>query len=165
MCIRDRDEPLRAVSAAQGRLGLRRSSRRISRQRTGAGHDELVPGVPGISTNIEAISIVDRYLEHARVFIFHNRGEEQIYLSSADWMERNLSYRVETAFPIFDQDIKHEIHRLMLIQWGDNMKARKLQHKHVNEYVRNDGDFPNRSQEESYYFIKRKEELFTSQED
>lgn len=125
----------------------------------------LVPGVPGISDNIEGISIVDRYLEHARVFIFHNRGDERIYLSSADWMERNLSHRVETAFPIFDQDIKNEIHRLMLIQWSDNMKARKLQYKHVNEYVKNDGDFPNRSQEEAYYFIKRKEELFSSQED
>ncbi len=125
----------------------------------------LVPGITGISDNIEGISIVDRYLEHARVFIFHNRGDEKIYLSSADWMERNLSFRVETAFPIFDQDIKNEIHRLMLIQWGDNMKARKLQYKHVNEYVRNDGDFPNRSQEESYYFIKRKEELFSSPED
>lgn len=125
----------------------------------------LVPGIPGVSDNIEGISIVDRYLEHARVFIFHNRGDEKIYLSSADWMERNLSHRVETAFPIFDQDIKNEIHRLMLIQWEDNMKARSLKFKHVNEYVKNDGDFPNRSQEESYYFIKRKEDLFTSQED
>ncbi len=125
----------------------------------------LVPGIPGVSDNIEGISIVDRYLEHARVFIFHNRGDEKIYLSSADWMERNLSHRVETAFPIFDKDIKVEIHRLMLIQWEDNMKARTLKYKHVNEYVKNDGDFPNRSQEESYYFIKRKEDLFTSQED
>jgi len=64
----------------------------------------LVPGIPGVSDNIEGISIVDRYLEHARVFIFHNRGDEKIYLSSADWMERNLSHRVETAFPIFDKD-------------------------------------------------------------
>ncbi|WP_287402225.1 polyphosphate kinase 1 [Candidatus Brachybacter algidus] len=125
----------------------------------------LVPGIPGVSDNIEGISIVDRYLEHARVFIFHNRGDEKIYLSSADWMERNLSHRVETAFPIFDKDIKVEIHRLMLIQWEDNMKARSLKYKHVNEYIKNDGDFPNRSQEESYYFIKRKEDLFTSQED
>lgn len=116
----------------------------------------LVPGIPGVSDNIEGISIVDRYLEHARVFIFHNRGDEKIYLSSADWMERNLSHRVETAFPIFDKDIKVEIHRLMLIQWEDNMKARSLKYKHVNEYIKNDGDFPNRSQEESYYFIKRK---------
>ncbi|HQW71457.1 MAG: polyphosphate kinase 1, partial [Saprospiraceae bacterium] len=112
----------------------------------------LVPGIPGVSDNIEGISIVDRYLEHARVFIFHNRGDEKIYLSSADWMERNLSHRVETAFPIFDKDIKVEIHRLMLIQWEDNMKARSLKYKHVNEYIKNDGDFPNRSQEESYYF-------------
>lgn len=125
----------------------------------------LVPGVPNFSENIEGISIVDRYLEHARVFMFHNSGDEKIYLSSADWMERNLSYRVETAFPLFDHDLKSEVHRLMMIQWEDNMKARKLQYKHVNEYVRNDSDFPNRSQVESYYFIKRKEELLSSQED
>lgn len=125
----------------------------------------LVPGVPHTSENIEGISIVDRYLEHARVFMFHNAGDEKIYLSSADWMERNLSYRVETAFPLFDPDLKNEVHRLMMIQWEDNMKARKLQYRHVNEYVRNDSDFPNRSQVESYYFIKRKEELLSSQED
>ena len=61
----------------------------------------LVPGVKGISENIEVVSIVDRFLEHARVFVFHNGGDEQVYLSSADWMERNLSYRIETTFPVF----------------------------------------------------------------
>lgn len=119
----------------------------------------LVPGVANISDNIEGISIVDHYLEHARVFIFHNNGKEKIYLSSADWMERNLSHRVETAFPLFNQELKNDVHRLMMIQWSDNTKARKLKFKHVNEYVKNDGDFPNRSQVESYYFIKRREEL------
>lgn len=125
----------------------------------------LVPGVSGVSENIKGISIVDRYLEHARVFIFHNGGNEKVFLSSADWMERNLSYRVETAFPIFNPELKSEIHRLMMIQWEDNMKARTLKHKHVNEYVKNDGDFPNRSQVESYYFIKRREELSMPIED
>ena len=62
----------------------------------------LVPGIKGLSDNIEAISIVDRYLEHARVFIFHHSGEDLLYLSSADWMVRNLTYRVETAFPVYD---------------------------------------------------------------
>lgn len=125
----------------------------------------LVPGVPGISDNIEAISIVDHYLEHARVFIFYNLGNEKVYLSSADWMVRNLSYRIETAFPIFDPDLRNDVHRLMMIQWGDNIKARRIHYKHNNEYVRNDSDFPNRSQIESYYFIKRKEELISSPEE
>ncbi len=125
----------------------------------------LVPSIIGVSENIKGISIVDRYLEHSRVFIFHNGGDEKVYLSSADWMERNLSYRVETAFPIFNPELKSEIHRLMMIQWEDNMKARTLKYKHVNEYVKNDGDFPNRSQVESYYFIKRREELTMPMED
>ena len=66
----------------------------------------LIPGEKGISENIEAFGIVDRFLEHARVFWFHHQGEELVYLSSADWMVRNLSYRVETAFPIYDEKLK-----------------------------------------------------------
>ena len=80
----------------------------------------LVPGIKGISENIEVISIVDRFLEHARIFIFHNGGDEKIYLSSADWMTRNLSYRVETAFPIFDKKLKKEIKDCLAIQLNDS---------------------------------------------
>ena len=66
----------------------------------------LIPGRKGFSQNINAISIVDRFLEHARVFIFHHRGDEKTYLSSADWMVRNLSHRIETTFPIYNEKLK-----------------------------------------------------------
>jgi polyphosphate kinase len=115
----------------------------------------LAPGLKGISENIEAFSIVDRYLEHARVFIFHNSGDEKIYLSSADWMERNLSYRVETAFPIYDEKIKKEIRDYINIQLNDNVKARVLDAKLRNPYRRSKSDLAIRSQVETYYYIKR----------
>lgn len=115
----------------------------------------LVPGLKGKSENIEAFSIVDRYLEHARVFIFHNSGDEKIYLSSADWMERNLSYRVETAFPIYDEKLKKEIRDYINIQLNDNVKARVLDAKLRNPYRRSQSDLAIRSQVETYYYIKR----------
>jgi polyphosphate kinase len=115
-----------------------------------------VPGVKGISKNIEAISIVDRFLEHARVFIFHNKGDELMYLSSADWMVRNLNYRVETAFPIFDPSIKKEIRDYINIQLTDNVKARVLDQALTNTYRKNESDLAIRSQIETYYYIKRK---------
>jgi polyphosphate kinase len=115
----------------------------------------LVPGVKGISENIEAISIVDRFLEHARVFIFHNGGDEKIYISSADWMVRNLHHRVETIIPIYDEQIREQIKMLIDIQLNDNVKARMLNHKRINEYRKDDSDMAIRSQLETYYYIKR----------
>mgnify|MGYP000548107669 CR=1 FL=1 len=115
----------------------------------------LVPGIKGVSENIEAISIVDRYLEHARVFIFHNDGDEQIYLSSADWMVRNLHRRIETCFPILDPDIKDTIRDLMNIQLFDNVKARYIHYKKNNEYRKDTSDLAVRSQIETYYYMKR----------
>src|SRR5690606_471738 len=82
----------------------------------------LVPLVKGFSENIEVYSIVDRYLEHSRIFIFHNNGDEKIYLSSADWMVRNLSYRIETAFPIFDPDHRKTLKDFIDLQFKDNVK-------------------------------------------
>ena len=117
----------------------------------------LVPGVPGVSDNIEAISIVDRYLEHARVFIFHNKGKEEIYLSSADWMLRNLSFRVETIFPVYDPAIRQQIKDVIELQWKDNVKARILDAAQCNEYRRNDNEIPCQSQLETYNYFKRKE--------
>lgn len=117
----------------------------------------LVPGIEGISDNIEAYSIVDRFLEHARVFIFHNEGNEEIYLSSADWMVRNLHYRIESMFPILDTKLKHFINVIMRIQLNDNVKARYIDFKRNNEYHRDVG-IPVRSQYDTYYFIKRQEE-------
>lgn len=86
----------------------------------------LVPGVKGMSSNISLISIVDRFLEHSRVYIFCNRGSEKIYLSSADLMSRNLSNRVEMAFPILANDLKKEIRTMIDFQLMDNVKARQL---------------------------------------
>jgi polyphosphate kinase len=118
----------------------------------------LVPQLKGYSENIEAISIVDRYLEHARVFIFHNDGKEQIYFSSADWMVRNLSHRIETAFPIYDEKIKQEIKELIDLQLQDNVKARILDGEHKNEYKKSGSDLAIQSQIETYYYFKRKTE-------
>lgn len=116
----------------------------------------LVPGLKGVSENIQAISIVDRYLEHSRVFIFYHGGREKIYLSSADWMVRNLSYRIETAFPILDAKLRREIKDYINIQLRDNVKARILDEESTNAYFKNGSDMAIRSQVETYYYVKRK---------
>ena len=116
----------------------------------------LVPGVKGLSKNISAISIVDRFLEHARVFNFYHGGKDLIYLSSADWMVRNLSYRVETAFPIYDPELKDEIKEVLKIQLNDNVKARILDMDLSNQYKKEGPEIAIRSQLETYYFLKRK---------
>jgi len=118
----------------------------------------LVPGVKGFSENIHVISIVDRFLEHARVFIFHNQGNERIYLSSADWMVRNLSYRIETVFPVYDDEIRKRIQTYIDIQFSDNVKARIIDEKDSNSYWKNSSDLAVRSQVETYYYIKREME-------
>ena len=119
----------------------------------------LVPGIPDVSENIEIISIVDRFLEHARVFIFYNNGNEQVYLSSADWMERNLSYRIETAFPVYDPELKREILELIDLQLKDNVRARIIDKHNRNEYRRTGNDIPVRAQLETYFYFKRKLEM------
>lgn len=118
-----------------------------------------VPGIKNISENIEIISIVDRFLEHARVLVFHNGGKEEVYLSSADWMERNLSYRIETTFPVFDKDLKAEIIAVLKLQWSDNVKARVIDRYHLNQYRREASDIPIRSQIETYFYYKRQLEM------
>jgi len=116
----------------------------------------LIPGEEGWSENIEAISIVDRYLEHARVFVFHHGGEDQTYLSSADWMERNLSYRIETTFPVYDPILKEEIRASLRHQLADNVKARILDENLQNNYAKSTSDLALRSQVETYFYTKRK---------
>ena len=116
----------------------------------------LVPGVKGLSSNIKAISIVDRFLEHARVFNFYHGGKDLIYLSSADWMVRNLSYRVETAFPIYEPTLKSEIKEILDIQLNDNVKARYLDISLSNSYKKEGPEIAIRSQLETYYYLKRK---------
>jgi polyphosphate kinase len=86
----------------------------------------LLPGVPGVSENIEAISIIDRYLEHPRVYVFHNRGEPEYLLGSADLMTRNIDYRVEVLCPITDAAVQGQLQDILDQQWHDNVKARVL---------------------------------------
>jgi polyphosphate kinase len=95
----------------------------------------LVPGVKGMSENITAISIVDRYLEHTRAYVFGNNGKTLVYLSSADWMGRNLDRRVEVAFPVLDTALKQEVLELLEIQWSDRVKARLIDARQTNPYV------------------------------
>lgn len=94
----------------------------------------LIPGVPGMSENIEAISVVDKFLEHPREFIFANAGNPKVYISSADWMTRNLDYRVEVGCPIYDEDIKKQLIDTFEISWSDNLKARVFSAKQDNAY-------------------------------
>jgi polyphosphate kinase len=82
--------------------------------------------VPGVSSNIEVVSIVDRFLEHARVYYFHNAGDDEVYLSSADWMTRNLDKRIELMFPIETEEHKARILHSLRAMFRDNVKARVL---------------------------------------
>lgn len=113
----------------------------------------LVPGINGVSDNIEAISIVDRYLEHSRVFIFHNAGDEKYFISSADIMTRNLDNRIEVVCPVFDPGIQNEIRQMLEIQWADNVKARMITMNQSNTYRRTN-QAPIRSQEELYKYFQ-----------
>lgn len=114
----------------------------------------LVPGVPGMSENIEIISIVDKYLEHSRIFIFCNGGEEKYYITSADWMIRNLDNRVEVATPIYDKNIQTELKNYMEIQFNDSVKARRINEKQTNPYRRLKLNRKYRTQEDIYEFLK-----------
>jgi polyphosphate kinase len=115
----------------------------------------LVAGIEGVSDNIEVISIVDRYLEHARVFMFGNDGKEEIYLSSADWMNRNLSHRVETTFPVYCPKLRQIIHDVMDLQLKDNVKARILSESQINVYKTDEEDIATRAQMETYFYFKK----------
>lgn len=105
---------------------------------------------------IKAVSIVDEYLEHARVWVFHNGGKEKVYISSADWMIRNLDHRVEATCPITDEKIKSELKDILNIQLRDNVKGRWLDNELNNEYVRSDGQISVRSQIETYKYLHQK---------
>ncbi len=104
----------------------------------------------------KAISIVDEYLEHARVIIFHNGGKEKIYISSADWMVRNLDHRLEAAVAIVDPEIRQELKDLISIQLKDNVKARVLDNELSSQYVSQVGKKKVRSQIEMYHYLHEK---------
>jgi len=105
---------------------------------------------------MKAISIVDEYLEHARVMIFHNGGKEKVYISSADWMVRNLDHRVEAAVPVLHEEIAKELKDIIAIQLKDNVKARKLDNDLSNKYVSSQDDKKIRSQHEIYHYLLNK---------
>lgn len=105
---------------------------------------------------VTAISIVDEYLEHARVFVFNNGGKPKVFISSADWMLRNIDHRVEATSPVLDPALKQEIIDMLNIQLSDNVKARVLDNELKNKYVTS-GTKKIRSQEEIYnYLINKK---------
>ncbi|NCI45841.1 polyphosphate kinase 1 [Sediminibacterium soli] len=109
-----------------------------------------------VKAHMSAISIVDEYLEHARVMIFHNLGKEKIYISSADWMVRNLDHRVEAAIPVINAEIGQELREIIHIQLRDNVKARILDNELSNNYVPSTGKKKIRSQIETYQYLFKK---------
>ena len=131
--------------------------------RSGVKIDLIVRGIFGLHPNkeghdnIKAISIVDKYLEHSRIFMFGNGGDEKIFISSADWMSRNLNRRIEVACPIYSEEIKKELTEMLRVQFKDNTKARILDDQLSNAYnnrTQVEGQF--RAQEDYYQYIKEK---------
>lgn len=118
----------------------------------------LIPGVPGMSENIEAISIVDNLLEHSRIYIFGATEEPEVYISSADFMTRNIDERVEVTCPIYDKDIKQELIDTFNICWNGNVKVRQHTENLSNQYKENGkGGF--RAQLETYNYYRNKIEV------
>jgi len=125
----------------------------------------LVPGIPGKSQSIKVISILDRFLEHARVYVFHNGGDTDVYISSADWMTRNIDQRVEVGVPILDARIKQTVIATLDIQWRDNVKARIIDAKQSNPYVNRGNKRNIRSQQSIYEFFAKQNQLPQQQSD
>lgn len=119
----------------------------------------LVPGIRGVSENIEAISIVGRYLEHTRLFIFCNNGEEKYFISSADWMARNLDHRSEVAVPVYDAEGQQELKHMVNLQLRDNRKARVIGGREENAYRTTGSQKPVNAQEEIRLFLERKKQV------
>ncbi len=117
----------------------------------------LVPGVEGVSDNIEIISIVDRFLEHPRVIVTHNEGQPLVYISSADWMTRNIDNRIEVTAPIRDERLKQRIIDILNIQFTDTVKARVIDGEMSNSYVKRGNRKKIRSQVAIYDYLKNVE--------
>ncbi|MEE1672729.1 polyphosphate kinase 1 [Agarivorans aestuarii] len=114
----------------------------------------LVPGLEGNNDNIKIISIVDRFLEHPRVFHFHHSGEDQVYIASFDWMTRNIEERVEVGVPIYNNELKQRVIDLMDLQFADTTKARIIDAKQQNLYVRRGNRRKIRSQVWTHDYLK-----------
>ncbi len=113
----------------------------------------LIPGLAGASENIEVVSIIDRYLEHSRIFFFANGGNERCYLSSGDWMTRNLDFRVEVAVPVYDDAVRAELRYYFNVQLRDTAKARVINEAQDNQYRR--GPRNHRAQVDIYRWLSR----------
>ena len=118
----------------------------------------LVPGVEGFSENISVISIVDQFLEHPRVMVFHNQGHKQVLITSADWMERNIDQRVEVACPIYDEELKQRIIDILELHFKDDVKARIIDTEQQNKYVSSRRKVATRSQLAIYDYLVEQEQ-------
>jgi polyphosphate kinase len=116
----------------------------------------IIPGVKGMSENITVRRIVDRYLEHGRLFWFHNNGQEEMYAGSADWMNRNIYRRIEVCFPIYDEAIKKELQDIITIQLKDTVAAVTITEQ-SNDAIVATPEEKIRSQEIIYQMLKRHE--------
>ena len=116
----------------------------------------IYSGSEEMSKNVEAIGIVDKFLEHSRIMIFCNNNKELYYISSADWMTRNLDHRIEVACPVFDPELQKEIRTIIDIQLQDNVKARIINDEQDNPYKRTDNPNQVRSQIELYNYYLQK---------
>lgn len=119
------------------------------------GNCSITTGIKNLSANIEVYGIVDRYLEHSRIMIFANGGNEKYFIGSADLMERNLDNRIEVYAPVYDEDIQNQLRRTIEFGFSDNMKARIVDGTGRNEIHKTDSETPFRSQEELYKFYKK----------
>ena len=119
----------------------------------------LRPGVPGLSENISVISIVDRFLEHPRVMIFEGGGDKKVYISSADWMTRNLEKRIEVGCPIYSERLREQITNMIELHFNDTLKARVIDAEQTNAYVKRGNRRLLQSQIETYKYLQALEEL------
>jgi polyphosphate kinase len=117
----------------------------------------LIPGVAGLSDNITIISIVDRFLEHPRVMLFENAGDKRVFISSADWMTRNMDGRIEVGAPIYSQRLIEQIDTTLNLQFQDTLKARIIDQEQSNQYVKRGNRRHLRSQMAIYEYLKQVE--------
>jgi len=113
----------------------------------------VAPGIKKQSENITIRRIVDRYLEHARIFMFHNNGEPEVYMGSADWMSRNLRSRIEVVFPVSDKKLKQELIQILQFQLDDTKKAVMVKADYSNERISSQGS-PIAAQGAIYQYVK-----------
>ncbi|MDN3652225.1 polyphosphate kinase 1 [Thalassotalea ponticola] len=125
----------------------------------------LIADHPKAGNNITVISVVDRYLEHSRVMIFYANGANKVFLSSADWMTRNIEDRVEVSVPIYEDDLKQQIIDMVEFGFNDNCKARIINASQTNDYVTQDGDKARSSQQQTYLYLKALEQTKLVSED